>query len=701
MIKHLEPRCWDYVITCFEPLGVVTGGIGTYTRVLCALLHEARFDNVLLICSKQPDIEVQNLFPSISFIVANPSRYLEGLELQWLGNEHLRFSFHVALTLKQLYESGHRFKLVEFPDYATEGYYAIKMRRQGLLELDCVAVRLHSPHIMLLQDNEAGLQKYDTLHRHVLTAELYVYKFTDKIYYGVDAMLQRVNSICKEFALDITGKSIKISHPYPQENQYSNRSCSNARNTDRKVDELTVTYIGRLEPRKGIVRFFESLCSDRYLVDLVTRRNIVFELVGKDLPTSDGSQTARSAIEKLLADVSLDQHVRFTGNVEPWAIYNDIHPRADAFVFPSLFENFPNALLETLSLQKPTLVSSRGGMPEISAPFNWVLPYDPLESNSNLMIRRFLDGIPDKGHDYLHLSKSEFSSIIREFNDAIVKCYQAESGAATVSSQQTSVGQLRQATVGFVIPFFNDTDYIDAVLNSIMACKAEGDEIVVVDDMSSNTAWEYLLGKAAKYPIKVLRTGVNSGPSVARNIGVAQLNTDYIQFIDADDMLDPAGFKITRAVLDRLSDLDMVYGLQRSFECKNHYWVPRDSNVLGVLDDNFAHSAVLIRKSVFDALGGYNPHMRYHFEDWEFYLRFCMSGYRGEMVPVTTQIYRVRNASRTTSYAARLAHSRKDMALNAFKHGFGFQSSLDPEQEAWLRLATLIYHATCYEFGGP
>ncbi len=424
---------------------------------------------------------------------------------------------------------------------------------------------------------------------------------------------------------------------------------------------LTLCYVGRLENRKGIATFFDTIAASPEIVRLIKDRNLQFHLVGLDLP-HDEKRSNGELIRAAVAAAGLEAHVAIFGYVDQQALPTEFFVHVDAFVFPSIFENYPNALLETLPYGCPTLVSARGGMPEIAAPFPKITSYDPLAPDAPDAILAFLAALRPTQPD--SCAREKFDDVARQSNAKMIRDYFALVEAPVAAPPAEGA----DFSVGFVVPHYNSTADLADCLASIRACANEGDDIVVVDDCSSpeevaRAKTIVAAANAAGTPeARLILLARNGGPSAARNAGAAALGDVHaLQFLDADDMLDADGFRATRTALRRNPDIDMAYGVQRSHGERNHFWFTTDANPMTVLDENFAHSAVLVRKAAFDALGGYAPAMRALFEDWEFYARFCLAGFKGEAVMAPTQIYRVRPASRSTDNAEALFHARQDL----------------------------------------
>jgi glycosyltransferase involved in cell wall biosynthesis len=89
--------------------------------------------------------------------------------------------------------------------------------------------------------------------------------------------------------------------------------------------------------------------------------------------------------------------------------------------------------------------------------------------------------------------------------------------------------------VSIVIPCYNKRAYVAAAIESALAQTARC-EVIVVDDGSTDGSLDEVRRFASRI---VLETGPNRGGSAARNRGLALATGDYVQFLDADDLLPP------------------------------------------------------------------------------------------------------------------------------------------------------------------
>ena len=78
-------------------------------------------------------------------------------------------------------------------------------------------------------------------------------------------------------------------------------------------------------------------------------------------------------------------------------------------------------------------------------------------------------------------------------------------------------------TISAVIPLYNGAPFIEAALSSIFAQILPPDEIIVVDDGSTDDGVAVVERLASQHPITLLRQS-NGGQSAARNAGISMRN---------------------------------------------------------------------------------------------------------------------------------------------------------------------------------
>ena len=113
-----------------------------------------------------------------------------------------------------------------------------------------------------------------------------------------------------------------------------------------------------------------------------------------------------------------------------------------------------------------------------------------------------------------------------------------------------------QSVVSIIIPCYNAKQWVQEAIDSCLNQTYPNIEIVVVDDGSTDGSLEVL---RHFLPRIKLETATHLGGNSARNRGFALSTGEYIQYLDADDYLDPD--KIARQVqfLEE-TQADVVYG---------------------------------------------------------------------------------------------------------------------------------------------
>ncbi|NLU94414.1 glycosyltransferase family 2 protein [Chitinophaga sp. Ak27] len=96
----------------------------------------------------------------------------------------------------------------------------------------------------------------------------------------------------------------------------------------------------------------------------------------------------------------------------------------------------------------------------------------------------------------------------------------------------------RKHTVSVVIPAFNASATIIPCLESVMKQSYAVEEVIVVNDGSSDDTSAKVLAyvNAHNYQQVMVIEQQNSGPSVARNNGISRASGELIAFLDADDI---------------------------------------------------------------------------------------------------------------------------------------------------------------------
>jgi glycosyltransferase involved in cell wall biosynthesis len=110
---------------------------------------------------------------------------------------------------------------------------------------------------------------------------------------------------------------------------------------------------------------------------------------------------------------------------------------------------------------------------------------------------------------------------------------------------------MKNKTVSIIIPCYNALPYLKETIKSALNQTYPNIEIIVIDDGSTDGSYEYV--KNLNHPNFLFKRNQRKGACAARNYGLELAKGEYIQFVDADDLLSPD--KIEKQVI-QLQKLD-------------------------------------------------------------------------------------------------------------------------------------------------
>lgn len=182
--------------------------------------------------------------------------------------------------------------------------------------------------------------------------------------------------------------------------------------------------------------------------------------------------------------------------------------------------------------------------------------------------------------------------------------------------------------ISVLIPNFNAANYVGQAIESILSQTVLPDEIIVVDDASTDDSWKIITNFADKYDfIKIYRNEKNSGVAYTRNRLISKASGFYLVFLDSDDLSLPTRIERQLNFLSNNEDVD-VCGT-------NFYLIDKGNNIIGekkFLETDtqckkmmwrcpFGNNTIMIKKRCFDLLGGYDEEFLLA-EDLDVWLRF-------------------------------------------------------------------------------
>ena len=188
--------------------------------------------------------------------------------------------------------------------------------------------------------------------------------------------------------------------------------------------------------------------------------------------------------------------------------------------------------------------------------------------------------------------------------------------------------------VSVVIPCYNDKDYIQEAVQSVIDQTFQDVEIIIVDD-GSNEATKEVLATIKSEKVQIV-TQINQGSSAARNNGIKVANAPFILVLDGDDTFDTTFLEKAVAILEKNQTIGAVSSYCNLFIYNHqiiHKHLPKGGGIANFLFDNNSVSFALLRKKCWDEIGGYDEKMKIGFEDWEFWISLTKRDWNIYVIP--------------------------------------------------------------------
>ena len=109
-------------------------------------------------------------------------------------------------------------------------------------------------------------------------------------------------------------------------------------------------------------------------------------------------------------------------------------------------------------------------------------------------------------------------------------------------------------SIAVIIPLYNGAPWIREALDTVLAQEVAPEEVVVVDDGSSDGS----PGLVQTYPQVRLLTNPAKGPAAARNFGLRQTKSAFVAFLDQDDVWHPSHLRLMTKALQRSPEAGAV-----------------------------------------------------------------------------------------------------------------------------------------------
>ena len=261
-----------------------------------------------------------------------------------------------------------------------------------------------------------------------------------------------------------------------------------------------------------------------------------------------------------------------------------------------------------------------------------------------------------------------------------------------------------QGPIGLVVVTYSPGDTLAALLDSIPKATERRVEVVLADNGSTDGSVE----AAADRPgVRLVRTGGNLGYGGAANVGARALDpaAQAILVINPDVVLDPGSVDALLAALDRLpragsvgplivDEQGTVYPSARRLPTVGTgighamfgWWWPSNPWTVAYRLDHaepverpagwLSGSCLLVRRTAWDQVGGFDPAYFMYFEDVDLGDRLARAGWSNVYCPTALAAHEGGHATEREPGAMAQAHHRSAYRYLATRHPAWWQAPL-------------------------
>lgn len=196
---------------------------------------------------------------------------------------------------------------------------------------------------------------------------------------------------------------------------------------------------------------------------------------------------------------------------------------------------------------------------------------------------------------------------------------------------KNSVMQLSQPLITVVTPVYNQSDYLEATVRSILEQTYPTVEYIVIDDGSSDNSLSIARRLEQEFPgkIKVL-TQTNMGQAGTLNRGWSLAQGKYLAYLSSDDLMYPSALENLVRILESDSGIVCAFPDSNLIDSQNriiktNVCRPFNLEELVVRQECYIGPGALFRQDAFQKAGGWDTELKLA-PDREFWIRLANYG---------------------------------------------------------------------------
>lgn len=205
--------------------------------------------------------------------------------------------------------------------------------------------------------------------------------------------------------------------------------------------------------------------------------------------------------------------------------------------------------------------------------------------------------------------------------------------------------KITKPQVSIIVPCYNQSQYLDEALNSVLVQSYTNWECIIVNDGSTDNTEEITLKWENKDSRFIYLKKKNGGLSAARNSGITISKSRYIIPLDADDILGKNYIKLALKEFSLDGTLKVVYSKGLKFGKEKGLLSLTPFSLKNLSRNCMIFASAMFKKEDWSRVGGYDEKMIYGWEDWEFWIAILKNGGNVKRIEEVCFYYRIKEVS--------------------------------------------------------
>lgn len=205
---------------------------------------------------------------------------------------------------------------------------------------------------------------------------------------------------------------------------------------------------------------------------------------------------------------------------------------------------------------------------------------------------------------------------------------------------------MQQPLISIIVPCYNQAQYLDECLQSVLNQTYQNWECILVNDGSLDNTDEIAQKWLEKESRFTYLNTKNRGLSSARNAGIEIAKGEWILPLDADDKIGNRYLELANKVFDK--GYKIIYCNAQKFGLSNEKWDLPTYSRKTLAIKNIIFCTAFFKKEDWIKVNGFDTNLKYGWEDWEFWIAILKDGGEVYKLNETEFYYRIKEMSMIT-----------------------------------------------------